>query len=330
MSVMAFDNMRVDDGTGFGNAGMARSRAAIRPVGDGTTGGGTNPPTTQKMAYSVFRDILAGLAGFSPEDDNIFQELYNLADEYFSEGISPALIPDLLANRKDIATVAPNFTKFLGDFQKIRQQDIGITTVADLNTARSTYKTVMRRYGLDEYVSNATADQFLANGVSATEAAARLETAFNAVNNADEALKEQLRVYYPSLQPKDIAATMLGIGKTVDQLQKEISIAGIRAEQQLAGFQSTLSAEDVAAQGVSRGQARQGFQQTALEAQTYTAAAQRAGISAVDLQKELESENVLGLASQRRKKIQQAEQNLFSGTSGTANVSLSRSPAGNF
>jgi hypothetical protein len=278
----------------------------------------------------VFRDILAGLAGFSPEDEDIFRELYNIADQYLAEGIDERLIPDIVSGRQDIATVAPKFAKFIGDFQKIRQLDVGVTSLAELNAARSSYKAVMRRYGLDDYVSNASADQFMSAGVSATEAAARLETAFNAVNNADEALKEQLRVYYPSLQPKDIAATMLGIGKTVDQLQKEISIAGIRAEQQLAGFQSTLSAEDVAAQGVSRGQARQGFQQTAMEIQPFTAAAQRAQIDAAGLQKELESENVLGLASQRRKRIQQAEQNLFGGASGTANVSLSRSPAGNF
>jgi hypothetical protein len=298
------------------------------------TGGGTGvvvdpPPVVdqQTSAYNTFRDMLFSLAGLTAADENMIRDMFAAAQGYIANGVSLELIPDIMAGSPDEPDSYKNYVK---NFLTIKQTRPEITTIKEWNDSRAAYKLLLEQYGLNNIATNETADQFLINGVSAREAASRMDAAYNAINFADEALKQQLKQYFPSLTPAELAASILGVGQTVGELQRKISVAGIRAEQQLAGFQSTLSAEDVAAQGVSRGQARQGFQQTALEAQSYTAAAQRAGISAVDLQKELESENVLGLASQRRKKIQQAEQNLFSGTSGTANVSLSRSPAGNF
>lgn len=300
----------------------------------GTTGGTTNPTVqpTPKPAFETFRDMLTSLVGFDPvKDAALLQELYSASDRYIADGIDFTMVPSLLAGSADLEKIAPTYKNYLGSYNTIRGLNVDVTSVADFVQARNAYKSLFTQYGMSDLATDANADKFLMNQVSAAEAATRLNTAYNAVLNADAALKEQLKTYYPSLQTKDIVATMLGVGKTVDQLQKEINIAGIKAESTLAGVTPTLAAEELVAQGVSRAEARAGYQQTAQEIAPYTAAAERAGVSTADLQKELESENLLGLASQRRKRIQSAEQNLFTGSSGTGGMSLSRqNSAGNF
>lgn len=277
-------------------------------------------------AFDLFRDQLFGLAGFSAEDEQMIRDIYNASQSYLAEGVDLALLPDILATSPNAPASYKNYVQ---NFISIKNNATGITTLSDWNKARKQYKELMSSYGLTDLSTNETADKFLMNGISANEAANRLNVAFDAINNADAALKEQLKTYFPSLTPKDLAASILGVGRTASELQKTINVAGIKAEQQLAGG-STLDAAEVAAQGITRGQARSGMQQTAQEISPYTAAAQRAGISVQDLQKELESENVLGLASQRRKKIQSAEQNLFSGSAGVGQPSLGSAASGRF
>lgn len=281
-----------------------------------------------KPAFDYFRDQLIALVGFDPVDDaSLIADLYQASTPYYAEGADENIIPTLIASSPN----APeSFKKYLGEFQNVRKLDVGVTTLGDFVASRNAYKALLRSYGLDELANNSTADKFMLNQVSYNEATQRLNVAFSAVNNADEALKAQLKQFYPSLNPTDIAKTILGVGKTVDELKQQIGTAEIKAEAATAGIQSTLSAEELYKQGVTRQGARAGFQELAQSLGTTTAAAQRAGISTQDLQTELEKENLLGLASQRRKRIQRAEQNIFSGQAGTANVSLGQSSVGKF
>lgn len=283
---------------------------------------------TDRPAFEIFRDQLVSLVGFDATDDaQLIQDLYAASTPYYAEGIDTQVIPTLIAGSSNAPA---SYQKYLGDFQKIRKLDIGVTSLGDFVATRNAYKQLMKDYGLTDLANNDTADKFMMNQVSYNEAAQRLNVAFNAVNNADAALKAQLQAYYPSLNPTDIAKTILGVGKTVDELKTQIGTAEIKAEQATAGVQSTLSAEELYKQGVTRAGARAGYQELAQSLQPTTAAAERAGISTEQLQTELEKENLLGLASQRRKKIQKAEQNLFSGQSGTANISLGQSSVGRF
>lgn len=278
-------------------------------------------------AYETFRSILVSLLNFDPNDEVMLRDIYNASKSFLNDGISSDLIPDILAGSDN----APlSYKNYMNNFKNIKALDIGITTIADLNSARNTYKDTLRRFGLNDLANNENVDQFLINKVSAQEAADRISVAYDAINNADEALKSQLSTYFPSLSGTDLAKSLLGVGKSASELQKTIQVAGIKAEAATAGLNTSLNAEDLVAQGVTREAARQGYQKTVQELNPLTAAAQRAGIQTSDLQRELESENLLGLASQRRKRITQAEANAFSGSSGTGTPSMNRAAAGSF
>lgn len=278
-------------------------------------------------AYETFRSILVSLLNFDANDEAMLMDIYNASKSFMNDGIGVDLIPDILAG----APNAPaSYKQYMNNFNNIKNLGIGITTISELNVARNTYKDTLRRFGLNDLASNENVDQFLMNKVSAQEAADRISVAYDAINNADEALKSQLSTYFPSLSGTDLAKSLLGVGKSASELQKTIQVAGIKAEAATAGLNTSLNPEDLVAQGVTREAARQGFQKTVQELSPMTAAAQRAGISTSELQKELESENLLGLASQRRKRIAQAEANVFSGSSGTGTPSLNRAAAGSF
>jgi hypothetical protein len=295
--------------------------------GEGGEGGGVLPtgPTNPIMAFDVFRDILTSFLGIT--DANMLQEIYTASLKYLNANIDPYLIPDLLAGSADAPA---SFKAFLGDFNKIKGLDVGVTTIAEFTRARNDYKALLRYYGLSEVATDANADKFLMNQVSVQEADARMRTAFNAVKYADEALKQQLKTYFPSLSDKDIVANILGVGQTVAELEKKISVSGIRAESATAGLTGQLSAEELFAQGVNRERARQGYQEVKATKGLAEAAATRAGQDAKTIQTELEKESLLGLRSKRRAQLAAREQAYFAGKSGTAQVSLGGSTSGAF
>jgi hypothetical protein len=282
-------------------------------------------PEDYKTSYDVFRDY-ALLAGFDSEQ--LIQDLFTGTERYRQEGIGASEAFELLAVSPDAPQTYKNY---LQDYSKIRQLNIGVTTVGEYNKAKKDYKALLRQVSPD-LATDENANQFMLNEVSFKEASDRIETAFNAVVNADEALKQQLRAYYPSLKTADIVRTMLGVGKSVDELSRQIGVAGIRAEAATAGLQSTLGAEDLYSQGIDRGTARTGFQRVAEALPALSGAAARAGQTTEGLQQGLEEELVAGktLASRRRKQLSVNEQASLSGRAGTTNVSLGRSGSGSF
>lgn len=278
----------------------------------------------ESMSIETFIEY-AALTGI-PE--NIARDIFNASQVYRDEKVPVSDILDLMANSN---TAPESYKNFITNFKEIKTKRPEITTVAEWMDARKQYKYYLQSFGLGDIATNEYADQFLNNGVSVNEAVDRLNTAYYAVINADSALKEQLKTYFPSVTNADLVKNILGVGKTTEELKKQIGMAGIQAEAATAGITSTLGASELYNQGVTREKAREGFQVIAQSGKAIEQAASRAGIGTEGLQTELEKEQLLGLASQRRKQAQAAEQNIFSGQSGTAsNVSLNKSSAGAF
>ena len=287
----------------------------------------TNKQTGAVTSYNVFRDILVSLVGFSAEDENLIRDIWNSSEGYISEGVDLGLIPDVLAGSN---TAPQSYKTYLANFDKIKGNTTGITTIAELNQARKSYKQLLSYYGMNDIANNSTADQFLVGNISPQEAADRMQTAFNAVKYADTALKEQLKTFYPSLTDTDIAKTILGVGKTVGQLEQELKVSGIKAESATAGLQSTLNATELANQGVTRAEARTGFQNVAGSLAGAQGAATRAGQDATTIQTELEKEQLLGMKSKRRAQLAAREQGLMAGQSGAGQTALSKNSIGKF
>lgn len=278
-------------------------------------------------SYETFRDILISLVGFSKDDEAMLRDIWKSSEGYLADDVDAGLIPDILAGSPD----APqSYKNYIVNFEKIKGNTTGITTIAELNQARKSYKQLLSYYGMNDISNNATADQFLIGNISPQEAADRMQTAFNAVKFADAALKEQLKTFYPSLTDVDIAKTILGVGKTVGQLEQELKVAGIGAAAATAGITSTIGAQELAAQGVTRQQAQQGFQNIAGSLANVQAAAVRAGQDASTIQTELEKEQLLGLRSKRRAQLAAREQGMLAGQSGAGQTALSKNSIGKF
>lgn len=304
-----------------GSTGPVEPTGPTAPTGPTIPVGPTGPGV---MAFDTFKAYLR-LAGI--DDDAMIREIYNASQSFLADQIDPSDILDLLAV-SDANT--PLFKKFIGNFNAIKGSNPEITTIGDWMQSRKAYQALLSEFGLTGLATPEYADQFLQNGVSYNEAADRLNTAYYAVVNADEALKQQLKTYFPSLTTKDLVANILGVGQTVGELEKKIGMSGIRAEAATAGLAGTLSAEELYGQGVSRQQARQGYQEVKAQKSLAEAAAIRAGQDAATIQTELEKESLLGLRSKRRAQLAAREQAYFAGKSGTSQVSLGGSTSGAF
>jgi hypothetical protein len=280
----------------------------------------------------TFKETLAAYLGFkSGEYDAILDELWNAYDKYYkTANIDPGLVPQLIVGKKGDggAELTPLFNKEFAGYLKLvanPNNTTGIKTLAEYNNARRTYRETFQWYNLKELATNENIDKFLENNVSAVEAQARMQAAYDAIQGADDILKSQLGSL--NLKDKELArALLLGEDGRVE-LENKLKTANIMAGQVEAGLTSQLGAQQLAKQGVTRTQAAQGLARTKEQLAGYQQEATRQGQDASSVQSELEKENVLGLASQRRKKLQQSGIARFSGTSGTMQGSLKKNSA---
>jgi len=278
-----------------------------------------------KTDEMLFKESLRLLLGGMVEQ-SVLNELWSgYYNNYIDSDVKMELVPDLLVGSKD----TPLFNKEYAGYIKIKANpnDVtGITTLADFINARQSYKDIFSSYGLSELATNDNIDKFLEGNVSVIEAQSRMSVAYQAIQNADLTLKKQLGDL--GLSDKDLAKALLTGKEGAVQLEDKIRTANVRAAEVDAGIKSILGAQELARQGVSRSEAAQGLSVTKLQLPGYEAEAQRQGQDATTIQSELEKENILGLASQRRKKLQQTAGSRFSGSSGTMQSSLGKSAAG--
>jgi hypothetical protein len=286
---------------------------------------------TYETDKDVFLDIVSSIFG-ADIDKAIVEELWQGYSKYYKQDptIAKQIVPDLLIGKNiDGVEVTPLFNKEFETFLKVKADPkSGINTLAEFTTARKEYATLMREYGVGDLATKENLNKFFDQNISYSTAANRMKTAYDAVNNADDFLKQTLGSL--NLRNSDLARAIMFGSEGATELSNRIQTAQILAAGLETGYQTSLDVAGIVQAGTSlnRETARAQFAKTKQELGSYTQAAQRAGISTSDLQKELEQENLLGMASQRRKKIQSAEQNLFSGTSGTFQGSLSRNTAG--
>ena len=202
------------------------------------------------------------------------------------------------------------------------------------------YQNIMRNYGLPaSYYTKGDLgiqegfNKLLANDVSATELEDRVMTAQNRVVNADPQVKEALKKFYPDITDGDILAYSLDPSKALTDIKRKVTaaeIGGAALGQGLAASQ--LSAEGLAAAGVNKQQAQQGYGTIAEILPTGQKLSQIYGESPYT-QQQAESE-IFNLANsaeaaKKRKKLAAQEQGTFSGQSGVGALSRDR-PVSNY
>jgi hypothetical protein len=197
------------------------------------------------------------------------------------------------------------------------------------------YQDVMRRYGLpDTYYSRGEMgiqegfNKFLEGDVSPVELEDRISTAQKRVLNANPEVAAALKQFYPDISNADILAYTLDPKNAIENIKRKVTAAEIGGAAIQAGLQTGMTrAEELAAAGITKAQAQQGFQ-------TVAEVAPRGGMLA-DIYKQspytqttAEAE-VFGLAgsteaAKQRKKLTQLETAAFGGSAGAGAIARDR------
>lgn len=200
------------------------------------------------------------------------------------------------------------------------------------------YQDVMRRYGMPEsyYTKGEMGiqsgfEKFLAGDVSAVELEDRIQTAQNRVVNSNPEVAKALKEFYPGISNGDILAYVLDPANAIEQIKRKVTAAEIGGAAIQSGLQTGMTrAEELAAAGITKAQAQQGFQ-------TVAEVAPRGSVLA-DIYKQspytqqtAETE-VFGLAgateaAKQRKKLTQLETAAFSGSAGAGAIARDRAGA---
>ena len=277
--------------------------------------------------YDIFKSELAVVFGsFGPNDDAWIREIFTAGQTKMNDGVSAGAVPDLLLDDPALVNYRSRFKGLLDLRERAKTTKVSyLPTIAEYAAAERANTELLQRYGLNNLANQKTLDALFAGDVSTTELEERIVTGYNAIQNADTALKQQLAAEFPTLNNSDFLEALLSGPEGAKTLQQKVARAGIAAEAATAGITSQLGAEELRKSGVTREQARAGFQAVAQQ----KAGVEKAGrifgdVEVGTLQTELEKEALLGQTSKRSKALASQARAQFGGSSGITTGSLGR------
>lgn len=213
-----------------------------------------------------------------------------------------------------------------------------VLSPAEYLRAERSYAEVLKSYGVASIATREKFNQFITNDISAAEVADRVGLAINRVQNADADTKKALAEFYPMLNQADIVNAVLDPAEGLPALQRKIQIGEIGGAALSQGIKTAegktnikMGAEALANLGVTKEQARQGFQTVAEITPRADFLSQiSAGEDYGQLQAEQEAFQGLASAKRARVSLTEQEKARFGGASGVNKSSLTRQTKGTF
>lgn len=287
------------------------------------------------MAYGdeeIFAQIMAQRTGFDPKKETWLNSLYNVAKGYIDSNVvdindKDTLYELILTDTKspELEPFRQRFSVFLDDINSSKTgSKRRFQNISEYTALESEYSKVLN--GKEAFKDLATVDnikKFMTGRTSVQEVSDRIDNAYFAISTADQALKDQIKEQFPSLNDDDLARSL--VTGSVDAVQQKIKFgaAGIAASAKVAGIQSQSNLEDLAKQGVTREGALKGFQQVARERGGIQQASRMFGGNG-PTQAELEAEALTGAESASAKRLRSQARAQFGGSSGITTGSLGR------
>jgi hypothetical protein len=191
------------------------------------------------------------------------------------------------------------------------------------------YTETMKAYQAGGLATRGNFASLIANDVSVKEVQDRFANAYTrvqkAVSSNDKPLVDELRKMYPGITDNEIANSLVLGSEGSDYLKNKLDIADIKAAETETGIKSTIGAERLAAEGLTRSQARVGLSRIAASTGGLEQASRTFGETSTEgLQQELEQENLLGVQSKRTKRLASQQRAQYSGQSGIRSGSLGK------
>jgi hypothetical protein len=282
----------------------------------------------------AFAKIFAQLTGLDIAKNQWINNLYSVGKKYVDTNMvswDDSNIYNLIltdTESPELAGFRDRFSTYLQKRNEATSKGLPVgeafQNIRNYMALEDSYTQALRsKPGFGNLATSENVKRFIGGDTSVQEVTSRIDNAYFAINNADEALKEQIREQFPSVDDASLAQALV-TGQT-DSIQQQIKIgaAGIAASAKLAGVRAESNLEDLAKQGVTRESALKGFQQVARERSGIQQAARTFGGTA-PTQRELEAEALTGAESASAKRLRSQARAQFGGTSGITTGSLSR------
>jgi hypothetical protein len=247
--------------------------------------------------------------------------------EYVQQGFTPDTVTLKLQDTPEYQQ------RFAGNTAR-KKAGLPVLSPAEYLATESAYRQTMRAAGLPAGFYDTPEDfsTFIGVDVSPSELKQRVDVAAQTIEGADPFFKQQLKQYY-GVNDADMVAYALDAERALPTLLKQTQAVQFGAEAARQGIQpSKTMAEQYAGLGVSKEQARVGFEQIAMMQPTAEKLSQiTAGSQPVGLE-QLTSATFGGTQSAEAKRriqnLAQQEQSRFAGQAGVGRGSLSRGMSG--
>jgi hypothetical protein len=319
-----------------GRNAAANPTPTVTSTGNISTAGAGAPATYTAPTQTPAEKAAADAATKAEADavskrQNAFSSLSSLFAQYGLETLVPK-IQELIVGGAGEATITLALQASDEYKTRFKANDIRVSKgLAALNPAEyisleGTYRQVLGAYGLNQFNNNDYVSKFIENDVSPTELTNRVVTAVQRVQNADPAIQATLKDYY-GIGNTDLVAYVLDPENQMANIQKQVTASEIGAAAKNQGLQANRgTSEQLATQGITQDQARQGYSTigdilptaeklsniygTALPGYNQTTAEQ-------------EVFNQSAEAKRARQKLATTETGTFSGSAGTSRGSFS-------
>ena len=329
--------------------GEANAAAGTYNTGAKSTGVSTVPGVTTSTATSTATSGVTA-TGLSTEKRNAKEFLVASLKPYFSFAADAGFLKDLEGIIDDyirqdydadtISVLLPQTKPYQERFKgNIARTNAGLTplTPADYLKAEEAYGEVLKRFSLGDLARRDIFTELISKDISNNELTDRVVNVYDRVRNADPALRAEMDrmqgLTRGVLSDGDFAKALLTGSEGANELKRKISTAEIGAEATTRGLETTR-AQELQKLGVTREEARAGFEQIALTQPRLTQLSEmytKTTPDASGLQQELEREQFQGMQSQRRRRLAEQETAAFMGQSGVAgSASLGRKRTGSY
>jgi hypothetical protein len=260
-------------------------------------------------------------------DTSFVNELSTIIDDYAKQGYDASTISVLLPQTR------PYQVRFSGNQGRLAA-GLDALSPAEYLMRENEYDEVLRAYDLEDLATRDIFSSLIGGMVRKTELADRVVNVYDRIRNADPALREEINrvegLSQGAVSDRDFAKALLTGSDGANELKRKISTAEITSEARTRGLE-VGSAERLQQLGITREQARAGFETIAQAQPTFeklTGIYDREALAPAESQSELEQEVFQGLQSQRRKRVVEQETAAFAGRSGLASSALSSQRAG--
>jgi hypothetical protein len=227
--------------------------------------------------------------------------------------------------------------RFAANAQRIAQ-GLGAISEAEYIGLEDQYQNIMRQYGLPaSYYAKGDMgrqegfEKFIANDISAVELEDRIMTAQDRVLKASPEITKALKEFYPDITNGDILAYTLDPKNAIKNIQRKVTAAEIGGAAMGQGLQTSVSrAEELAAAGIDKTAAQQGFQtvaEVAPRGEMLSSIYKESPYGQTQAEQEVFNLSGSAEAARQRKKLTSLETAAFSGQAGVG--ALARERAGN-